>query len=57
MDTNEVLSFEEVVKLLNISGNKLTRLIKQGLPYVPLGYETKIFLKDSVLLWLRNRQK
>ena len=57
MDTNEVLSFDDLAKLLNISGNKLTRLIHRGLPYVQLGYNTKIFLKDAVLLWLKSKEK
>jgi len=57
MDTNEVLCFEDLAKLLNISNNKLIRLTKQDLPYVSLGYETKIFLKSSILEWLKNREK
>lgn len=57
METNEVLSFEDLAKLLNISNNKLTRLVRQGLPYISVGYETKIFLKSSVLEWLKNREK
>ena len=57
MENSEVLSFEELAKFLNISGNKLTRLINKGLPYISAGYETKIFLKSSVLEWLKNREK
>ena len=57
METNEILSFKELAKLLNISTNKLTRLTKQGLPCVVLGGDRKVFLKDSVLKWLRNCQK
>ena len=52
----EVVSFDELAKLLNISGNKLTRLIGKGLPYIDVGYETKMFLKNSVLEWLKNRE-
>lgn len=57
METNEVLSFKDLAKLLNITSNKLTRLTKQGLPYASLGGDRKIFLKDSVLQWLKNREK
>ena len=57
MGTEEILSSKELAKLLNISSNKLTRLTKEGLPYVSLGYETKIFLKSSILQWLINREK
>ena len=57
METEEILSSKELAKLLNISSNKLTRLTKEGLPYVSLGYETKIFLKSSILQWLINREK
>ena len=57
MENNEILSFRDLAKLLNITTNKLTRLTKQGLPYVALDRDRKVFLKDSVLLWLKNRQK
>ena len=57
MEINEILSFKDLMKLLNITSNKLTRLTKQGLPYVPLGGEIKIFLRSSVLQWLKNREK
>ncbi len=57
MEINEVLSFKDLMKLLNISGNKLTRLTRQGLPFVSLGGNRKIFLRDSVLQWLKNREK
>ena len=57
MEVSEIISFQELAKLLNISTNKLTRLSKQGLPCVVLGGDRKVFLKGSVLEWLRNRQK
>ena len=57
MEINEVLSFNDLMKLLNISGNKLTRLTRQGLPFVSLGAGRKIFLRDSILQWLKNREK
>jgi predicted DNA-binding transcriptional regulator AlpA len=57
MEINEVLSFEDLMKLLNISSNKLTRLIKQELPYISLGAGRKVFLKSSILQWLKNREK
>jgi phage terminase Nu1 subunit (DNA packaging protein) len=57
MEINEILSSKELAKLLNISTNKLTRLTKQGLPCVLLGDDGKVFLKGSVLEWLRNREK
>ena len=53
----EILTFEQVTNLLKISSNRLTRLIKKGLPCVSLGYETKIFLKSAVIEWLRNSDK
>jgi hypothetical protein len=53
----EILTYEEMKKLLNISSNRLSRLTKKGLPYVSLGGETRIFLKSSVLQWLKNREK
>ena len=59
METNEILSFKDLAKLLNISTNKVTRLTKQGLPCVLLGggdYR-KVFLKGSVIQWLKNREK
>ena len=56
MEINEVLSFKDLTKLLNISNNKLTRLTKQGLPFVDLGAR-KVFLKSSILQWLKNREK
>jgi len=57
METEEVLNSKDLTKLLNISGNKLTRLIREGLPYISLGAGRKVFLKGSVLEWLRNREK
>jgi predicted DNA-binding transcriptional regulator AlpA len=57
METNEILSFRELAKLLNISTNKLTRLTKQGLPCVLLGGDRRVFLRSSVLEWLRDREE
>ena len=57
MEINEILSFKDLMKLLNISSNKLTRLTKEGLPYISLGGNRKIFLGDAVLNWLENKQK
>jgi phage terminase Nu1 subunit (DNA packaging protein) len=58
MEINAILSFKDLTKLLNISGNKLTRLIKEGMPCVYLGGDDrKVFLKGSVIEWLKNRQK
>jgi hypothetical protein len=42
---------------LNISGNKLTKLMKEGMPHVCLGADRQVFLKGSVLQWLKNREK
>ena len=59
METNEIiLNSKELAKLLNISGNKLTRLIQEGMPCVCLGGDDrKVFLKGSVIQWLKNREK
>ena len=57
MATNEILSFKELAKLLNVSGNKLTRLVNEGLPSVSLGAGRQVFLKDSVLEYLKNKEK
>jgi len=59
METNEIiLNSKDLAKLLNISGNKLTRLIKEGMPHISLGGDDrKVFLKGSVLQWLKNREK
>ena len=56
VETNEILSLEDLTKLLNVTSNRLTRLTKRGLPYVKLG-DRKVFLKDSITEWLRNREK
>jgi hypothetical protein len=42
---------------LNISGNKLTWLMKADMPQIVLGADRQVFLKGSVLLWLKNREK
>jgi len=59
METNElILNSKELAKLLNITGNKLTRLMKEGMPHICLGGDDRIvFLKGSVLEWLKNREK
>jgi predicted DNA-binding transcriptional regulator AlpA len=58
METNEIiLNQKELAKLLNISGNKLTRLLKEGMPHVCLGADRQVFLKGSILQWLKNREK
>jgi len=53
----EILSFDEVRKLLSIKGNRLTRLMNRGLPYISLGYETNVFLRSSVSKWLKSIEK
>jgi predicted DNA-binding transcriptional regulator AlpA len=59
MEVNEIiLNSKDLAKLLNISGNKLTRLMKERMPHVCLGGDDrKAFLKSSVLQWLKNREK
>ena len=59
MEVNEIiLNSKELAKLLNISGNKLTRLLKEGMPHICLGGDGRVvFLKGSVIQWLRNREK
>lgn len=57
MEVNEILSFEDLKELLDISSNKLTRLTKQGLPFVSLGGETKIFVRSSVIRWLKSLEQ
>ena len=57
MEINEILSFKDLTKLLNISSNKFTRLTRQGLPFVSLGGGRRVFLKSSILQWLKNREK
>ena len=59
MEISEILSYKDLTKLFNITSNKLTRLTKQGLPFVSLGGggDRKVFLKGSVLQWLKNREK
>ena len=57
MEISEILSSKDLAKLLNISSNKLTRLTKEGLPCIKLRGDKRLFLKDSILQWLRNREK
>ena len=57
MEINETLSFRDLAKLLSIGNNKLTRLTKDGMPFIQLGGDRKVFLKQSILEWLRNREK
>ena len=59
MEINEILNTKDLKELLNITGNKLTRLTKQGLPFVSLGGggERKVFLRDSLLQWLKSQEK
>jgi len=47
----------ELEELLGLSKNKVTRLIRQGLPYASLGAERRVFLRSSILQWLKNREK
>jgi len=54
--TNEIISFDDLRKVLNVTGNKLTRMVKQGLPCVLLGDGRKVFLRASVTEWLRSKE-
>ena len=56
---NEILSTKDLKELLNVTGNKLTRLTKRGLPFVSLGGDgdRKVFLKDSVTQWLKAQER
>ena len=56
IETNEILSIEDLTKLLNVTTNKLTRLTKKGLPCVTLGGDRKIFLRDSIADWLKAQE-
>ena len=57
MEINEILNSNDLRELLNISKNKLTRLTKQGLPYIQMGGETRIFIRDSLLRWLSSLEQ
>ena len=57
MEDDEIISFKDLVKLLNITSNKLTRLTKQGLPCVSLRNENWVFLKSSVTEWLKSKEE
>ncbi len=57
MEINEILSSKDLAKLFNISSNKLTRLTKEGLPCILLRGDKRLFLKSSILQWLKNREK
>ena len=56
MEINEILSSKELAELLNVTSNKLTRLTKQGLPFVCLGDGRRVFIRDSVTEWLRSKE-
>lgn len=58
MEIDEILSSKELAKLLSVTANKLTRLTRQRLPFVSLDRdgERKVFLKESVLKWLRSQE-
>jgi len=54
---DEIINSEDLKKLLNVTGNKLTRMTKQGLPCVWLGDGKKVFLRDSLEEWLKSQQE
>lgn len=54
---DEIINCEDLKRILNITDNKLTRLTKQGLPFVCLGDGRKVFLRDSLTEWLKSQQE
>ena len=53
--TRTKIGKKELKKLLGISSKRITLLIKEGMPFIQIG-EKRLFLKDSVLRWLKSQE-
>ena len=53
----EVANEKEILEILGIKKDALTRLRKQGFPFVRLSRTSRVYIATDVLNWLQNRSK
>lgn len=53
---NDLITKQEVAKELHCSIKHIERLLKEGLPFVPLGTRKKLYSLSSVLNWIKSRE-
>jgi phage terminase Nu1 subunit (DNA packaging protein) len=51
------LTKQEVADTLHVSSRQVERLEKEGLPFIPTGKRKKVYSLESVMNWLKSREK
>ena len=51
----EIISEKDLLEVLNIKKSALYRLRKKGLPYAGLSKTQRVYLVESLLLWLEGK--
>lgn len=53
---NELITKQEVAEKLHCSIRHVERLLKEGLPFVPIGTRKKLYNLASVMNWIKSRE-
>lgn len=53
---NGLVTKQEVAEQLHCSIRHVERLLKQGLPFIPIGERKKLYNLASVLNWIKSRE-
>ena len=53
---NDLITKAEVAEHLHCSIRQVERLLKEGLPFVPIGVRKKLYSLQSVLNWVKSRE-
>jgi phage terminase Nu1 subunit (DNA packaging protein) len=53
---DELITKQEVAERLHVSTKQVERLLKEGLPFIPVGDRKKMYRVEAVMNWLRSRE-
>lgn len=53
---NDLITKQEVAEQLHCSTKHVERLLKEGLPFVPVGVRKKLYSLSSVLNWIKSKE-
>lgn len=53
---NDLITKQQVAEELHCSVRHVERLLKEGLPFIPIGERKKLYSLQSVLNWMKSRE-
>lgn len=53
---NDLITKQQVAEELHCSVRHVERLLKEGLPFIPVGERKKLYSLQSVINWIKSRE-